>query len=128
MFQDNIDKLRLNIYYVSEPSIKAYATKVFTGESHESIKPKLEEHKNTLEKYLKRLESLIPSKYEPKNIPKLTTILPDIPTPKPFLEGGSYKKTNKKNILGKERCTYKITGDRKEYIKYKGNFISSKGL
>lgn len=38
--------------------------------------------------------------------------------------GGSYKKTNKKNILGKERCIYKITGDRKEYIKYKGNFIA----
>ena len=38
--------------------------------------------------------------------------------------GGSYKKTNKKNILGKERCIYKISGDRKEYIKYKGNFIA----
>lgn len=38
--------------------------------------------------------------------------------------GGSYKKTNKKNILEKERCIYKITGDRKEYIKYKGNFIA----
>ena len=38
--------------------------------------------------------------------------------------GGSYKKTNKKNILGKERCIYKKSGDRKEYIKYKGNFIA----
>jgi hypothetical protein len=38
--------------------------------------------------------------------------------------GGSYKKTNKKNILGKERCIYKKSGDRKEYIKYKGDFIA----
>lgn len=44
--------------------------------------------------------------------------------PKIRVGGGSYKKTNKKNILGKERCIYKKSGDRKEYIKYKGNFIA----
>jgi hypothetical protein len=32
----------------------------------------------------------------------------------------------KKEILGKERCIYKKTGDRKEYVKYKGNLITVK--
>ena len=35
-------------------------------------------------------------------------------------------KTAKKQILGKERCIYKKTGDRKEYVKYKGNLITVK--
>jgi hypothetical protein len=32
----------------------------------------------------------------------------------------------RKEILGKERCIYKKTGDRKEYVKYKGNLITVK--
>ena len=44
-----------------------------------------------------------------------------------FGGGGSSKKTNKKkNILGRERCIYKKTGDRKEYLKYKGDLITVK--
>ena len=35
-------------------------------------------------------------------------------------------KTTKKQILGKERCIYKKTGDRKEYVKHKGNLITVK--
>jgi hypothetical protein len=35
-------------------------------------------------------------------------------------------KTAKKQILGKERCIYKKTGDRKEYVKHKGNLITVK--
>jgi hypothetical protein len=34
------------------------------------------------------------------------------------------KKTAKKEILGKERCIYKKSGDRKEYLKHKGCLIT----
>jgi hypothetical protein len=36
------------------------------------------------------------------------------------------KKINKKTILGKERCIYAIQGDRKEYLRYKGDLIPVK--
>jgi hypothetical protein len=57
-------------------------------------------------------------------IPTTTTGNP-IPAPS---KGGSpkIKKTTKKDVLGKERCIYKISGDRKEYVKYKGGLITLK--
>ena len=35
-------------------------------------------------------------------------------------------KQSNKSILGKERCIYKIQGDRKEYLRYKGDLITVK--
>jgi hypothetical protein len=42
--------------------------------------------------------------------------------------GGNAKvtKINKKEILGRERCIYKKPGDRKEYLKHKGELITVK--
>jgi hypothetical protein len=39
-------------------------------------------------------------------------------------DGGNTK--IKKDILGKQRCIYKKAGDRKEYVKYKGDLITVK--
>jgi hypothetical protein len=38
--------------------------------------------------------------------------------------GGKIRRYAKKQIFGKERCIYKKTGDRKEYVKHKGNLIT----
>jgi hypothetical protein len=42
--------------------------------------------------------------------------------------GGKSKitKINKKDILGELRCIYAISGDRKKYVKYKGELITVK--
>ena len=42
--------------------------------------------------------------------------------------GGNAKitKKTKKSILGKDRCIYKKAGDRKEYLRYKGDLITVK--
>jgi hypothetical protein len=44
------------------------------------------------------------------------------------IKGGNakVKKINKKTILGRERCIYKKPGDRKEYLKHKGELITVK--
>jgi len=134
----NIDELYSSINSVSQYSYKAaltFHTKI-TNHSHETISPELEKRKQTLKDYLKKLNYFIDTSCEYKKI-----II--IPASDPYSEyfnqnngdhrthrlhtGGSYKKTNKKkNILGRERCIYKKSGDRKEYLKYKGDLITVK--
>jgi hypothetical protein len=123
----NINELYSSINSVSQFSVKAY----LIGQSHETIKSKLEKRKQTLVDYLKILNYFIDTSCKYKRIEKIPLSVPLFNgeyiqhTQHNFHKGGgSYKKTNKKNILGKERCIYKKSGDRKEYIKYKGNFIA----
>ncbi len=82
--------------------------------------------------------------HNPKNKPEQTSLLSqllriiddtDIPDSRTVIadffktRGGNInnikiKKTAKKEILGKERCIYKKSGDRKEYLKHKGGLIT----
>ena len=134
----NIDELYSSINSVSQYSYKAaltFHTKI-TNHSHETISPELEKRKQTLKDYLKKLNYFI---HTPCIYNKIIKIPPSDPHNEYFNQnngiydthrlhtGGSYKKTNKKkNILGRERCIYKKSGDRKEYLKYKGDLITVK--
>ena len=133
----NIDELYSSINSVSQYSYKAaltFHTKI-TNHSHETISPELEKRKQTLKDYLKKLNYFI---HTPCIYKKIIKIPPSDPHNEYFNQnngnhnthrlytGGSYKKTNKKNILGRERCIYKKSGDRKEYLKYKGDLITVK--
>jgi hypothetical protein len=113
-YKASLDKLYEDNSKISNPYTITRFTQIFTGVSG------VPEQKKKLFDYLKKLDYLFET--EPK-YNKIDTLLP-IPNPHNANGGGSYKKTNKKNILGKERCIYKKSGDRKEYIKYKGNFIA----
>lgn len=72
------------------------------------------EYYNTLEDKYKKIFKKYFSTYYTKIKPLLITMS----------GGGKYKMHSKKEILGKMRCIYKKAGDRKEYIKHKGIFIT----
>lgn len=77
---------------------------------------------NTIIAYYNRLPSIhkdIFKKYFATYYTKIKASLPTMTG-----AGGKIKRHAKKEILGKERCIYKKTGDRKEYVKHKGRFIT----
>jgi hypothetical protein len=117
VYEVSLEKILKDISIIDNPD------KSFTGSVNSLIgvtsAPQKEQKKNLL-KFLKQLEYLFETKSKYIKIEKLPAMI----SPHSKFTGGSYKKTNKKNILGKERCIYKKSGDRKEYIKYKGNFIA----
>jgi hypothetical protein len=62
-----------------------------------------------------------------KNNNRDLLIFPDLPTTLHTSGGNAkVKKMAKKEILGRERCIYKKAGDRKEYLKHKGELITVK--
>jgi hypothetical protein len=77
---------------------------------------------------LKELQEQYLKEEEDNNTKSKQTIFFDRALPPKASTGGSpkIKKANKKDVLGQERCIYKISGDRKEYVKYKGNLITLK--
>jgi hypothetical protein len=115
-YKASSEKLFNDISVIDNPQSFTGSVKSLFGVTSDSLK----EQKKKLLKFLKQLEYLFETKSKYIKIENLKPII----NPHIQVGGGSYKKTNKKNILGKERCIYKKSGDRKEYIKYKGNFIA----
>lgn len=123
---DELDRLIKKIYIDEDPEYTKYTDylrkKIETGVAIEKTKnsvnreiallqPKLDSYK----KYISNLENILSENEiylkNPDNTPQL---------------GGNTKitKSIKKDILGKSRCIYKKSGDRKQYIKHKGTLIT----
>ena len=119
LYSSLLDHITTNYIKEENSLIPKLNLPFFKSNDHETPENK----KSKLFKYINSLKYFIDTKC--KYIKIVDT--PPIINPhlgEKTLGGGSYKKSNKKNILGRERCIYKKSGDRKEYIKYKGVYIA----
>jgi hypothetical protein len=120
LYNSLLDHITTNYIKEENSLIPKLNIPFFKSNDHETPENK----KSKLFKYINSLKYFIDTTCKYKKIVDTPPIInPHLEPPK-TLGGGSYKKSNKKNILGRERCIYKKSGDRKEYIKYKGVYIA----
>ena len=141
--QENMDGFTM-MYLLND--ILYYTTYMLIINYHNSVnKDNISSYNGMMNEYLKIIEllqnnkknsnyNLEPGEFSSLNLKLLATDnkLPELPrellTELSITSGGNAKvtKINKKEILGRERCIYKKTGDRKEYLKHKGELITVK--
>ena len=141
--QENMDGFTM-MYLLND--ILYYTTYMLIINYHNSVnKDNISSYNGMMNEYLKIIEllqnnkknsnyNLEPGEFSSLNLKLLATDnkLPELPrellTELSITSGGNakVKKINKKEILGRERCIYKKAGDRKEYLKHKGELITVK--
>lgn len=140
--QENMDGFTM-MYLLND--ILYYTTYMLIINYHNSVnKDNISSYNGMMSKYLKIIEllnnnqlksnyNLKPGEFSSLNLTLATdNKLPELPrellNELSITSGGNakVKKINKKEILGRERCIYKKAGDRKEYLKHKGELITVK--
>jgi hypothetical protein len=111
---DNDDKSLLNfLFYLHKNDIEKLKYSKFT------YNKKIDDKDDSIDTLISLLVNILEELNE-----NFTSI--DITLSNKIRGGGKTKRANRKEILGKERCIYKKTGDRKEYVKHKGDLITVK--
>jgi hypothetical protein len=133
------------LYYTTYMLILYYHNSV---SKEKTDKTDIETYNETINYYLENISFIVKNQresnliltegeYDLLNISFYKNEIPELPNkllteflllPQESLKGGNakVKKMAKKEILGRERCIYKKPGDRKEYLKHKGELITVK--